>query len=76
MLRRLPFMALTLFFAGCALRPDWHWERPGASDADYETDMRFCKSTTDQALNGSVTYESVRRVHACMEDRGWNKVAN
>lgn len=74
--RYLKLVTLCLLFTGCSLRQDWHWERAKASDADYETDLRFCKANTDQALNGAVTYESVRRIHACMEGRGWKKIAD
>lgn len=63
--------------AGCSLlQPAWHWSRPGASEADYEADIRFCKSQTDQAIDGTVTNASVRRIHGCMERRGWRKVQN
>lgn len=66
-----------LAMTGCSLlQPAWHWSRPGASEADYEADIRFCKSQTDQAIDGAVTNASVRRIHGCMERRGWRKVQN
>lgn len=60
--------------AGCALAPGWHWERPGAASADYAEDERICKVETYAFNNGEVTRASVRRMHACMEARGWRKV--
>lgn len=74
------FRILNLVFSfaltGCALWPNWHWEKNGASESEYQADLTFCKSQTDQSLNGTVTNESVRRLHACMERRGWQKVKN
>jgi len=74
---RMKAIALTalLLVTGCSLlQPSWHWSKPGASEADYDADIRFCKSQTDQAIDGTVTNASVRRIHACMERRGWRKV--
>lgn len=66
-----------LAVAGCSLlQPAWRWSKSGASEADYESDIRFCKSQTDQAVDGTVTNASVRRIHGCMEHRGWRKVKN
>lgn len=62
--------------AGCALGPAWHWEKPGATERDYTTDLNQCKSATYPDTTGSVTKESVRRMFACMEGKGWTKVAN
>ena len=63
--------------AGCALLgSDWHWYKGNSSDADYQADLRFCKTQTDQAIDGMATNASVRRIHACMENHGWRKVAN
>jgi hypothetical protein len=63
--------------AGCALRPAWHWDKPGAVAGEYDADVKFCKAQTYAwATDGMVTGESVRRMHACMEGRGWRKVEN
>ena len=63
--------------AGCPLfGSDWHWHKGNSSDADYQADLRFCKTQTDQAIDGMATNASVRRIHACMENHGWRKVAN
>ncbi len=29
--------ALLVLVAGCSLRPGWHWEKPGADDAAYDS---------------------------------------
>ena len=68
--------ALCLPLAGCALFPSWHWARPGASDGDYATDEAQCKAKTYSGTDGMVTNASVRRIHACMEAKGWVKTAN
>ena len=62
--------------AGCALLPTWHWEKLGATDDDYDLDVKFCKLKTYSGTEGMVTNESVRRMHACMESKGWRKAAN
>jgi hypothetical protein len=72
-------LVTTAFFAltGCALRPGGHWAKPGAADGEYDADVKFCKAQTYAwATDGMVTGESVRRMHACMEARGWRKVEN
>lgn len=65
-----------LVVAGCALKPAWHWAKPGASEQDYTTDLNQCKFATYPDTTGAVTNESVRRMFACMEAKGWSKVAN
>lgn len=69
-------LALALPLAACALFPSWHWARHGASDADYATDEAQCKAKTYSGTDGMVTNASVRRMHACMEAKGWVKVPN
>ena len=65
-----------LTMAGCALKPAWHWEKSGATDGDYTTDLNQCKFATYPDTTGTVTNECVRRMFACMEGKGWSKVAN
>ena len=61
---------------GCALQPKWHWEKPGASDQEYTQDLNQCKTVTYPDTTGMVTNEAVRRMFACMEAKGWSRVAN
>ena len=75
--RTLLAAAAVVTLAGCALRPAWHWDKPGAVTGEYDADLKFCKTQTYAwATDGMVTGESVRRMHACMEARGWRKVEN
>ena len=74
--RALIFGALWAVLAGCALRPSWHWEKPGASDEAYTFDLNQCKAANYQDASGMVTKESVRRMFACMERKGWSRVDN
>lgn len=67
---------ILLSVAGCALLSSWHWEKRGAGDDDYDTDLKFCKLQSYSGTEGMVTNESVRRMHRCMESRGWRKVDN
>ena len=67
-------LAVLLAMSGCSLLfPNWHWEKAGG---DYSQDERFCKTQTYSGTDGLVTQASVRRMHACMEAKGWRKVAN
>jgi hypothetical protein len=66
----LAFFLLAVF-AGCA---SWHWEKRGASADDYEADEKFCKSQVYSGTDGAVTEALVRRMHACLEAKGWRKV--
>lgn len=74
--RRLGIALLLMVLAGCALTSSWHWEKRGAGDDDYDTDLKFCKLQSYSGTEGMVTNESVRRMHRCMESRGWRKVDN
>lgn len=76
-----PLLAGTLLIAmlaqgACALRQSWHWEKPGTNDEIYEFDLKQCKAKTYAGSSGAVTNETVRRMFACMEGKGWRKVEN
>jgi hypothetical protein len=68
--------AALLFASGCMLISDWHWAKPGASEAEYDFDLKFCKQLIYPGVDGAVTQASVRAMHACMESRGWRKTPN
>jgi hypothetical protein len=68
--------AICLVTHGCAIWPAWHWERPGASDDELSWDQSQCKAKVYPGSAGAVTNETVRRMFACMEGRGWSKVEN
>ena len=76
MKQRLTFLLFIAALAGCALKPSWHWEKHGASDEEYSFDLNQCKAATYTDASGIVTNESVRRMFACMERKGWSKVPN
>lgn len=61
---------LLLLLTACA---SWHWEKAGGN---YAQDEKFCKQQTYTGTDGMVTKEMVRRMHGCMEAKGWRKVAN
>nr|MBL8411657.1 hypothetical protein [Dechloromonas sp.] len=71
-LRYLPLLLIPLI-AGCAT---WHWEKRGATAADYDEDEKFCKLHAYSGTDGMVTNVQVRRMHACLESRGWKKRDN
>lgn len=73
MIRLLPLCVAVLVSACSILSPKWHWEKPGG---DYDQDERFCKAQTYSGTDGMVTNASVRRMHGCMESKGWRKVEN
>jgi len=75
MKRRIAIVFLAAL-TGCALRPTWHWEKPGASDQEYSFDLNQCKAAIYTDASGIVTNESVRRMFACMERKGWSRVEN
>lgn len=68
--------ALLVAAAGCALVPSWHWEKPGASQDEYDADLIHCKAASYSGTSGMVTQEMVRRMHYCMEALGWRKAEN
>jgi hypothetical protein len=67
---------LTIIFLGLAACSSWHWEKRGAQDGEYARDETYCKQLVYPGTDGIVTNASVRRMHACMQARGWVKVAN
>lgn len=67
---------LMIAVLGLAACSSWHWEKRGAQDGDYKQDEIFCKQQVYSGTEGMVTNASVRRMHACMADRGWQKVPN
>ncbi len=74
MIRLVPLCIAVVVLSGCSiLVPKWHWEKPGG---DYDQDERFCKTQTYSGTDGMVTNASVRRMHGCMEAKGWRKVEN
>lgn len=62
--------------AGCAIWPSWHWSRPGAGDEELAWDQNQCKAKVYAGSSGNVTNETVRRMFACMEGKGWSRVEN
>lgn len=62
-----------LLVSGCA---SWHWEKAGAGAVEYETDEKYCRLQAYSGTDGMVTKEQVRKMHACLESRGWRKVRN
>lgn len=74
-MKLLPLL-LPLVLAGCALRPDWHWDKPEASAAELAADLKRCKQASYSGTDGMVTQAMVRRMHACMQAAGWRKTPN
>ncbi len=66
---------VALLLAGCALQPSWRWEKVGAGEAEYPRDEKFCKLQAYSGADGMVTGAQVRQMHACLEGRGWRKIA-
>ena len=66
-------LASPLCLVGCA---SWHWEKHGASDDDYTLDEKNCKVQSYSGADGMVTQASVRKMHTCLQARGWRKVEN
>jgi hypothetical protein len=65
----LPLLAVS----ACALFPSWHWVKPGAGAAEYKADETQCKAEVYSGTDSFVSKASVRRMHACLESRGWRK---
>ena len=69
--RRAEHQTYNLFCRQLAVFP------PQVLDAgDYTVDLNQCKTVTYPDTTGMVTNEGVRRMFACMESKGWSKVAN
>jgi hypothetical protein len=70
----MKILMIALF--GLTACSSWHWEKSGALDDDRTRDEIFCKQQVYSGTDGFVTNASVRRMHACMAAKGWQKVAN
>ena len=66
-------LASCLCITGCA---SWHWGKHGASNDDYTQDERHCKAQSYSGTDGMVTQASVRKMHNCLQAKGWRKVEN
>ena len=75
-MRHALLLSCVALLGGCALFPDWRWEKEGASQAEYDYDIKYCKQLIYPGVDGYVTKESVRRMEACMISRGWRKAPN
>jgi len=62
--------------SACALRSGWHWEKAGADAEALSWDQNQCKAKVYAGSSGAVTNETVRRMFACMEGKGWSKVGD
>lgn len=69
-------LALLVSLSGCALWPSWHWEKAGANDEQRDFDQSQCKAKVYAGNAGTVTNETVRRMFACMEAKGWSRGEN
>lgn len=67
---------ISLAVSGCFFRPSWHWAKPGAGEAELDWDQNQCKARVYAGSSGNVTNETVRRMFACMEGKGWRRVDN
>jgi len=76
LLPRCLALLLTSLLFGCTLLSSWHWEKSGASEAEYSFDEAQCKAKTYAGNDGTVTNATVRRMHGCMEAKGWRKAPN
>jgi hypothetical protein len=69
-------LTLLIGLGACSLLTTWHWEKPGADKQELEFDQNQCKAKVYSGNGGEVTNESVRRMFACMQGKGWRKVDN
>ena len=72
----LIFAIVVTGLIGCVGRPAWHWEKQGAGDEQLTWDQNQCKARVYAGSAGAVTNETVRHMFACMESKGWSKVAD
>ena len=66
----------SVLLCSCALLSSWHWEKKGGSQEEYAFDEAQCKAKVYSGTDGIVTNASVRRMHGCLEAKGWRKVPN
>lgn len=69
-------ICLVVGISGCGIWPTWHWAKPGASKEELNWDQNQCKAKVYVGSSGDVTNETVRRMFACMEGKGWSRVGN
>lgn len=64
-----------LLLAGCATPTQTYWEKPGASRADFNTDIGYCQAQAfgvPGAMNNLLQVAAVQS--SCMQGRGWYTV--
>ena len=73
---KVSLILLCIGLSSCGLWPRWHWEKPGATEAMLDWDQTQCTAKTYAGNMGNVTQETVQKMYACMEGRGWIRQAN
>jgi hypothetical protein len=48
--RHCTFLLLCMFAAACATRPQAHWEKPGATSADFAADNDSCGARASRVM--------------------------
>jgi hypothetical protein len=68
------YLIFALLLSGCAMAPTkkTYWEKPGATQADFNADIGFCRAqafSVPGALNNLAQAAIVQS--SCMQGKGW-----
>jgi hypothetical protein len=64
---------IVLLLAGCATQPQYVWVKPGATEADFNTDVGYCRAQAFGVPGAMGNLLQVAAVQsACMQGKGWN----
>jgi hypothetical protein len=65
--------ALLAALAGCASRPDFTWQKSGATADDFETDLGQCQAQAF-SIPGVSFRQAVIVQTTCLRGKGWRQV--
>jgi hypothetical protein len=73
-MKKIQIIAAIVVFSGCASPRGWHWEKQGGNDQLFHMEAGQCRA---QALSLYGPPEQKNAVYtACLEGKGWYRVAN
>jgi hypothetical protein len=66
----------TLWLSGCATNNNnnWHWEKSGASEYEFNMANGQCRAQGFAGTGGMLTMGTIMIIDSCLQGKGWYKV--
>lgn len=60
----------------CSTQNEWHWEKPGASNSEFNMDTGQCRAQALAGTGGVLNWGTIMIMESCLQGKGWYKVSN